>query len=55
VIGQVYLDSVERGVPSAEIGVGDVRPAAADVNRVMGFCEYLDAAAAGSPRFNRTN
>jgi len=46
VIGQAYLDSVELGVADAEVGVGDVGPAAADVERVMRFCEYLDAAAA---------
>jgi len=45
VVAQAHLDSVELWIPHAQIGVGDVPPSAANLNKLPPFSEYLNSAA----------
>ena len=44
-VAHAYLDSVELGVPGTQIGVGDVRPSAGDVDKLAALGKDLNAAA----------
>jgi len=46
VIANTHLDSVELLIPNSQIGVGNVRPPAANVHRLVRFCKNLNPAAA---------
>ena len=45
VIPQTHLDSVELRVPHAQVGIGDVRPAAANIKRMPLCSEDLKSTA----------
>lgn len=45
-VAEAHLDSVELGIPNPQVGVGDVPPSAANVNRLVGFRGYPNSAAA---------
>jgi hypothetical protein len=45
VIAHAHLDSVELWIPNAQICIGDVPPIAANFDRLLAFCEYLNSTA----------